>query len=330
MKQLTNLAAVLLLAGVTATACGSDEGDTEAGSTPTTAAASSDSISPSSTPASAPSDPSSGTLLMSSFDESSHTFLTTFTIRPDGSDRHDVPMPGPEGGGSWSHSGGEIAVMTERNDGRIGTAIVGPDGKVQRVLDIDDATLNLVCTVWSPDDERLACEGWDDEDETRTGIYTVRSSDGRALARLTHPGAGQADFPGDFSPDGTQFLFKRTHEEDPGPLLEVGVGGGEPAPVGDVLVEDPGRYSPDGGMILTSSGGNLLLLDRDGRVQTEIADDGAFLFGAVWSPDGSRIAFSRAVEGPFADVFTSRPDGTDRRQVTATAENEISVEWGAS
>ena len=267
---------------------------------------------------------------MSSFDESSHTFLNTFTIRPDGSDRRDVPMPGPEGGGNWSHSGREIAVMTERTDGRIGTAILSPDGTVQRVLDIADATLNLVCTVWSPDDERLACEGWDDEDETRAGIYTVRSSDGRELDAAHPPGAGQADLPGDFSPDGSRFLFKRAHEEDGGTLLEVSVGGGEPVPVGDVLVEDPGRYSPDGGSILTSSSGRLLVLDRDGLVQTEIAEGSAFLFGAVWSPDGTRIAFSRAIEGPFADVFTSLPDGTDRRQVTATDENEIAVEWGSS
>ena len=330
MKQLRKLAAVLLLGGVTATACGSDDADPAADSAPTTAASSSDSTPSPSAPSSAPPDTSSGTLLMSSFEESSHTFLSTFTIRPDGSDRHDVPMPGPEGGGNWSHSGGEIAVMTERKDGRIGTAILSPDGTVQRVLDIDDTTLNLVCTVWSPDDERLACEGWDDEDETRSGIYTVLSSDGRELVRLTQPDAGQADLPGDFSPDGSHLLFKRTHEEDNGPLMEVGVEGGTPTPVGDVLVEDPGRYSPDGDTILTSSSGRLLVLDRDGRVQMEIADDGAFLFGAVWSPDGSRIAFSRAVGGPFADVYTSLPDGTDRRQVTATAENEISVEWGPS
>ncbi len=329
MKQSMGVVGVLLV-GVLATSCGDDDnsaGDAEATTTaPSSAATPASSASPESTPP----DTSPGTLLMSSFDESTHSFLETFTIRPDGSDRHDIPMPGPEGGGNWSHSGGEIAVMTERNDRRIGTAIISPDGAVQRVLDIDDPTLNLVCTVWSPDDERLACEGWDDNDETRTGIYTVRSSDGRKLARLTHPDAGQVDFPGDFSPDGSRLLFKRTHEEDPGPLLEVSSNGGEPTPVGDSLVEDPGRYSPDGDTILTSSGGSLLLLDLDGQVQADIAEDGAFLFGAVWSPDGSRIAFSRAVGGPFSDVYTSLPDGTDRRQVTATTENEISVEWGAA
>ena len=139
-----------------------------------------------------------------------------------------------------------------------------------------------------------------------------------------------ADRPGDYSPDGSRLLFKRAHEEDLGPLMEVSVDGGTPTPVGDSLVEDPGRYSPDGGRILTSSHGHLLVLAADGAVVSDIADAGFFLFGAVWSPDGTRMAYSRSTSAFRADVFTSLPDGTDRRQVTATDANEIRVEWGPS
>ena len=164
----------------------------------------------------------------------------------------------------------------------------------------------------------------------RTGIYTVRSSDGGGLVRVTAPETGMADRPGDYSPDGSRLLFKRAHEEDLGPLMEVSVDGGTPTPVGDSLVEDPGRYSPDGGRILTSSHGHLLVLAADGAVVSDIADAGFFLFGAVWSPDGTRMAYSRSTSAFRADVFTSPPDGTDRRQVTATDANEIRVEWGPS
>ena len=137
------------------------------------------------------------------------------------------------------------------------------------------------------------------------------------------------DLPGDYSPDGTQFLFKRTTEEDPGPLMLVPTaGGGQPKPLADILVEDPGRYSRDGNTILTTSDGYIVLLSATGRVISRFAhDDGTFLFGAVWSPDGSHIAYSGDT-GSAADIYTSLPDGTDQHQVTSTADNEIRVEWG--
>ena len=95
-------------------------------------------------------------------------------------------------------------------------------------------------------------------------------------------------------------------------------------------VDDPGRYSPDGNTILTSSQCRLLLLTSTGQPRSEVVDkDGACLFGAVWSPDGARIAFSGGTLGPFADIFTSLPDGSDRRLVAATPDNEIVVEWGS-
>lgn len=265
----------------------------------------------------------------SRFDESTHTFLSTHISGADGSGENEVAMPGPEGGGRWSWSGDDIAVMTVLPDDRIGTAIIKPDGTVERVLEIPDTSLNLVCTVWSPDDRRLACEGWDEAHPSRNGIYSVRSSDGGGLVRLTNTPTNMVDFPGDYSPDGTQFLFKRTTEEFPGPLMVVPTSGGQPKPLSDLLVEDPGRYSRDGTTILTSSDGHIVLLSAAGREIGQFAHDGTYLFGAVWSPDGSHIAYSGDT-GSSADIYTSLPDGTDQYQVTSTTDNEIRVEWGKS
>ena len=128
--------------------------------------------------------------MFSRFDENTHTFISTHLVRPDGSGEVELPLPGPEGGGRWSRDGSLIAVMTVLDDDRIGTAIIGPDGTVDRVFEIADETLNVVCLVWSPDDMRLACEAWDDTDASRTGIYTVRASDGGDMTRLTTAGKG--------------------------------------------------------------------------------------------------------------------------------------------
>ena len=104
--------------------------------------------------------------------------------------------------------------------------------------------------------------------------------------------------------------------------------GGQAKLLSDILVEDPGRYSRDGTTILTSSDGYIVRLSAAGREIGRFAhDDATFLFGAVWSPDGSHIAYS-GDSGSAADIYTSLPDGTDQQQVTSTADNEIRVEWG--
>ncbi|HSV40598.1 MAG TPA: hypothetical protein VLI04_17680 [Nocardioidaceae bacterium] len=270
-----------------------------------------------------------GRLLFSRFNESTHTFLSTHVANADGSDEVEVTMPGPEGGGQWSHSGEEIAVMTVVPDGRIGTAIIDAEGEVLRIFELPDDSINLVCTVWSPDDSRLACEAWDESNPSRTGIYTVRSNDGSDLVRLTKAPANMFDLPGDYSPDGSSFLFKRTTEEDDAPLMVVSTAGGKPTQVSDEPYGDPGRYSVDGETILTSAEGELVLLDSQGVETGRIVTEGHFLFGPVWSPDGTHIAYSDAFGGPFADIYVCLPDGSDRKQITDTEDNEMRLEWGA-
>jgi hypothetical protein len=178
----------------------------------------------------------SGTLLFSRFDEASHTFGATYVSRPDGSGLHEVKMPGPEGGGRWSRSGEHIAVLTLLPDGRVGTAIITPEGQVERTLNIRDKTLNLVCTLWSPDDQHLVCEGWDETDATRTGLYSVRSDDGLDLVRLTKPGP-MVDFPGDYSPDGETLVFARGTSDEGGTLMTMPARGGKERVLYDEPVE---------------------------------------------------------------------------------------------
>jgi hypothetical protein len=169
-----------------------------------------------------------GRLLFSRFNEANHTFLGSFVSRPDGSAETEVPLPWTEGATAWSRSGTEIVLATQLPDNRVGTAIIAPDGTVLRILDIPDPTLNLPCQVWSIDDGRLACEGWDDTDPARNGIYSVRASDGKDLQRLTSTPEGMADLPGDYSPTG-QFVFKRgAGDEGDGPLMLLDAPGAEP------------------------------------------------------------------------------------------------------
>lgn len=312
------LSTCLLVAMVIQTGCSSPDESSDGGAQPS--AASDESARP----------PLSGRLMFSRFDEATHSFVSTHLARPDGTDETELELPGPEGGGRWSRSGTEIAVMTIRDDDRIGTAIITPDGTVERVLEIADPALNLVCVVWSPDDTRLACEGWDETDESRNGIYSVDASDGGDLQRITTSPAGLVDYPGDYSPDGTQLTFLRTEDEQPGALMVVDPAGGEPHELAAEPFDNPGRFSPDGASLLTAGDGGITILDLDGEIVDQVIDSGADLFGGVWSPDGQWIAYSRSVGGPFADLYISRPDGRDRQQVTDTPDNEAQLDWGAA
>ena len=161
-------------------------------------------------------------------------------------------------------------------------------------------------------------------------MYTVRATDGGDLVRITTAPQGMNDIGGDYSPDGRQIIFKRTTGEAAAPLMVVDADGGESRVLTETAYEDPGRFSPAGDEVLTSAGGPLLFLDLDGNVLSSIEESGRYLFGAVWSPDGEWIAYSRTASGTFgADVFISRKDGSDLWQVTHTPANEINVEWGS-
>ncbi|MGH9273411.1 MAG: TolB family protein, partial [Acidimicrobiales bacterium] len=294
------LAAAAALALVI-TACGDDSDDPSSSDTTvtTTTVATTTTEALASLPPGVP-----GQLMFSSFDERSHDFRGTYISAPDGSELHELTLPGPEGGGGWSHDGQHIAVMTIRDDDRVGTAIITPDGTVERVLDIPDPTLNLVCATWSPDDTRLACEGFNDSDLSQRGIYSVLAADGSDLQRLTTSPEGLVDFPGGYSPDGTQFVFLRTEDEEEGTLMVVDVAGGEPRTLIDTPVEDSGAFSPDGTQVLTAGGDAILVLDLDGTVVHEIRRPGRSMFGAAWSPDGQWIAFSSGLSGSrSADIF---------------------------
>jgi hypothetical protein len=256
-------------------------------------------------------------LLFSRFTEATHTFNGLFVAQPDGSAETEVPLPWTEGGGRWSRSGKEIAVPTLLADGRVGTAIIAPDGTVLRTFEIPHPTLNLVCFVWTRDDAN----------QSLNGIYTVRSSDGGDLQRLTSAPAGMNDEPGDYSPDGQLVFIRVTGPEPPGLLLLINQNGGEPHPLSKRPMGDTGRVSPDGRLVVTSADGQLLIIDLDGKIVHTISIDGYFLFGPVSSPDGSRIAFSLTTPGVYAaEIYTSLPDGTDLQRVTNTADNEINVE----
>jgi Tol biopolymer transport system component len=268
---------------------------------------------------------------------------SVFAINPDGSHQRLVRMFGNTP--RWSPDGRQVSM--ECDDCTGSAVIVDLDTGVARVLPNPDPGLGfgLGCQGgWSPDGSRLLCGTFTD-DSSLEGMYTVRSSDGGDVTRLTTFGQS----PGDYSPDGAHVTFVGYDENDEVRLYTVSVGGGVPTaitPAGMTLVDDfGGTWSPAGNDILfvarptPTSRRAIWAVHPDGTSLRELPIPGCGgrmddvksigCDSPSWAPDGSRIAFARySNKTHLKDIYTVRTDGSDLVQVTHTGRQDFGPDWG--
>ncbi len=260
------------------------------------------------------------------------------TVNPDGTHLRQVtpiPLECPH----WSPSGSLIATCGGPHGSA--SAIINPDTGTIRELFPPDLTLHLACPVWSPDAQRLACGQFDQAtDPSRDGMYTIRSSDGGGLRRITS-NPGGLDEPGDYSPDGTQIVFGRTDPARPAnaahALFVVNLNGTglhriTPWARGS---EADGSWSPNGNWILFDSKGSLYVVHPDGTGLAKIPLATSSLsraFAPGWSPDGTKIVFAlftRTSPGTEQEgIYTANADGSHIKQVTNAPIFDEHPDWG--
>jgi Tol biopolymer transport system component len=266
-----------------------------------------------------------------------------YTLNPDGSDPRLLATDAEAG--QWSPDGTRVPISAEDGD-----HLVNPDNGdyVNLPLPALYPDMFLPCGVWSPDGTTLACEGFGGAGD---GVYTVRSSDGGDLQRVTS--GADDDCPGDYSPNGKQLVFLRLFFDDRGVagLFAVRTDGSGLRqivdPVGMELNFDCGSWSPQGNEILFSAHvpdsryrSTVWVVHSDGSGMHEVpiagcgglADDPTTISCRypAWSPDGQRIVFSRfsAATGQ-RDLYTVGADGSDLTQVTNTPGiDEFFSDWG--
>jgi WD40 repeat protein len=273
-----------------------------------------------------------------------------FTAEADGSGERRLTAPGdyccvlrrsPDGSGILAVPGG--APPTPITGG-----VLSLDGSEFELMELRDPTLNLVPQAWSPDGERIAFEGWDDSDPSRTGMYTARASDLGGLIRVTNTHGRPHDIALDYSPDGTHLVFYRAVRAEPhfpidigGSLWVVDVDGSNLHRL-DTPGTTPGwwaRWSPDGSKILFATErlqpeGALWTVRPDGTGLTKVFEDedGRFASDPTWSPDGTQILFRLH---PTNDSFMHEPnglyvidaDGSNLAVVIGTPDFKGSPEW---
>jgi Tol biopolymer transport system component len=268
----------------------------------------------------------------------------TYTANPDGS--HMQPLlPGfTSGSPHWSPDGSEVAVGSTLGLDccPYSAVIINPGTDNFRTLAMQDPNVGTFCQIWSPDATRLACVG-DSPDPSARGVYTIRSSDGGGLTRITNAG-GAIDVPIDYSPDGRQIVFGRVdhHCTTTSALFVVNVDGTglhQITPGG--FCDDDGSWSPDGKEIAFEHQGSLFVVHPDGTglAKLPLATNSRASAGDVsWSPDGKKIVFilrtptGAPAGGPGASftegIATANGDGTDVQQVTTSPTKDHGPDWG--
>jgi Tol biopolymer transport system component len=278
-----------------------------------------------------------------------------FTINPNGS-HEQLVLPFALECPHWSPDGSRIASCGFGPPGApptAATAIINPANGSYRVLPLADPTLPTACDIWSPDAARLACDMFaPPADLSRSGIYSIRSSDGGGLTRITSNPGGH-DIPGDYSPDGKRLVFSRFVDCASGPCNPValfvvnvdGTGLKRITPTGTLVTDGVGgNWSPQGNEILFSLHltadvhSSLWMVHSDGSGLHEIhvqgvtcggANDdpnGVACFDPRWSPDGMKIVFGMNSD-QGSNIFTINPDGTDLTQVSHGGADE-EPDWG--
>lgn len=230
--------------------------------------------------------------------------VNLFTVKANGSGLSELPLAVGEFNGDPAYSPDGTQISFDQDTGSVapkvhGIFIVNADGTNAHRLTRSPATKEAFDTEsqWSPDGTRIAFTRV--KRIGRAAIFVI-GVHGHGLKRLT-PWKLDAATP-DWSPDGRTIIFN-THF-DPGPGQSANL------------------YSmrPDG------SGRRALTHHHRGR---------AHAFRPCWSPDGTKILFSRFKQGKGKsftfELYTAKPDGTGVERLTNLPRKFPSnADWGTA
>lgn len=270
---------------------------------------------------------------------------TTYTVNPDGSHLAQLFSSAPSELGHWSPDGTQVSIFC--CDDGMAAHIVDYGTGAFRELAPTDPTLEVHCGWWSSDGAKLACESFGLTVPTRTGIWTIRSSDGGGLTQITS-NAGGDDIPGDFSPDGKRLVFVRSDPSGQVGIFVVrsnGSGLRQITPPGMILDElFGGSWSPYGNKILFVARGApdrrpaiwVVNTDGSGLYEMAIAGCGGSMSDPRsldcrdpgWSPDGAKVVFTRVSHnGRQSNIYSVNADGSDLFRITSGG-GDSQPDWG--
>jgi len=296
--------------------------------------------------------PANGRIVWSQIDEG---FARIVSANPNGSGfralsdpqegEFDIdPVPSPHGG----------RILFERdNDEGSEIVLMRADGSGERVLDTGcvDPCVDDIEPTWAPDGRHVVFTrviGPFDQanDSARSAVLWSEDLDGGHLRRLSEPGIDGAyeDYAARWTPDRRTITFTRIRNEpfnsaefamtaDSRHVRQLtpweldadiyDLSQAEQGPTKGLIAFETFGHDPPPGessnvATVPSDCRNLTACTARIRHVTHNGSGPTFSNNPAWSPDGTRIAFAEYDDVAFADIWTTKPDGSDRRRFTNT------------
>lgn len=179
---------------------------------------------------------------------------------------------------------------------------------------------------WSPDGQYITYVA----DDSNGGLHLfVMDAYGHDIRQLTR-GDNINWFP-TWSPDGTAFAASSGQNMQ---IYNIFILNAQNGVVENYLphiaVQDRVTSWYGNRLLLSAGEGShfeIYSINADGSDLRQLTANGYYNLNAVWSPDGTRIAFQSGLNGNNFDLYLMNPDGTDLQQLTFTDNDEGVPMW---
>jgi TolB protein len=258
---------------------------------------------------------------------------TLTNLTPDMPAAHDI-FP------TWALDGGQLNFLSNRLSAtEMGPTQVKPDGSDLRSLNVLQAIFTLVQEqrfdwdpMWSPDGKTLL---WSSLRDLNLEHYIIALDTAFTIEnaqRLTDSGA--RDWFGAWSPDSTRITRNSDINGNEDIYLHTLATNTDTRLTDDAWDEIRAVWSMDGETLLyifdendalLQGIVNLYLMNPDGSEKRPIGDT-LFIGGAVWSPDGTQIAYMSNETGSW-QIYVMNADGTNKRRITEGDTDALYPVW---